>query len=117
MPLISHFEQLGCTHPSSSNDRDLYSTRDGYRYTKGLLAPLPPLRARTPTEDSLDYTDEQHSPPGLGMAQHQAPDTTSPSPPHVYPTNGSSTSTMNSFAQGNGDLGVRRLPTSDCLHL
>jgi hypothetical protein len=35
MPLVPRFQLLGHTDPSSSNDRDLYSTPDGYRYMKG----------------------------------------------------------------------------------
>ncbi len=35
MPLVPRFQLLGHGDPSSSNDRDLYSTPDGYRYMKG----------------------------------------------------------------------------------
>jgi hypothetical protein len=35
MPLVPRFQLLGHNDPSSSNDRDLYSTPDGYRYMKG----------------------------------------------------------------------------------
>ena len=41
--------------------------------------------------------DEQNSPQAMGVVQHQAPDTTSPSPPHQYTTNGSASSTVGSF--------------------
>ena len=37
MPLVPRFQLLGHGDPSSSNDRDLYSTPDGYRYMKGKL--------------------------------------------------------------------------------
>ena len=47
-----------------------------------------------------DYIDEQNSPQALGMVQHQAPDTTSPSPPHPYSTNGNGTATLTTFPQG-----------------
>ena len=35
----------------------------------------------------------------MGVVQHQAPDTTSPSPPHPYSTNGNGTSTVGNFPQ------------------
>ena len=35
MPLVPRFQLLGHGDPSSSNDRDLYSTAEGYRYMKG----------------------------------------------------------------------------------
>lgn len=35
MPLVPRFQMLGHPDPSSSNDRDLYSNPDGYRYMKG----------------------------------------------------------------------------------
>ncbi len=47
----------------------------------------------------IDYIDEQNSPQAIGVVQHQAPDTTSPSPPHPYPTNGNTASTVGSFPQ------------------
>lgn len=37
MPLVPRFQLLGHGDPSSSNDRDFYSTPDGYRYMKGKL--------------------------------------------------------------------------------
>ncbi len=33
----------------------------------------------------------------MGALQHQAPDTTSPSPPHPYPTNGTAVTNVNGF--------------------
>jgi len=48
---------------------------------------------------SIDFIDEQNSPQAMGIVQHQAPDTTSPSPPHQYPTNGNTVSTVSSFPQ------------------
>ena len=42
--------------------------------------------------------DEQSSPQAIGVVQHQAPDTTSPSPPHQYATNGNGVSTVSSFS-------------------
>lgn len=78
MPLVPRFQLLGHGDPSSSNDRDLYSTPDGYRYMK-------------------DYRDDQHSPQSMGAIQHQAPDTTSPSPPHAYSMNGSAVPNTNGF--------------------
>ncbi|CAM2699992.1 unnamed protein product [Rotaria socialis] len=78
MPLVPRFQLLGHSDPSSSNDRDLYSTSDGYRYMK-------------------DYIDEQNSPQAIGAIQHPAPDTTSPSPPHQYAANGNTVSTVSSF--------------------
>jgi hypothetical protein len=46
----------------------------------------------------IDYIDEQNSPQALGVVQHQAPDTTSPSPPHQYSTNGNTSATVGSFS-------------------
>lgn len=40
MPLVPRFQLLGHGDPSSSNDRDLYSTPDGYRYMKGQSNPI-----------------------------------------------------------------------------
>jgi hypothetical protein len=48
----------------------------------------------------IDYIDEQHSPQAMGIVQHQAPDTTSPSPPHQYNTNGNTASTIGNFPSG-----------------
>ncbi|CAF1411438.1 unnamed protein product [Rotaria magnacalcarata] len=78
MPLVPRFQLLGHGDPSSSNDRDIYSTQDGYRFMK-------------------DYRDDQNSPQPLAAIQHQTPDTTSPSPPHLYTTNGTAVSNTNSF--------------------
>lgn len=75
MPLVPRFQLLGHNDPSSSNDRDLYSTPDGYRYMK-------------------DYLDEQND----SQIQHPAPDTTSPSP-QPYTTNGNGTSSVAHYAQ------------------
>lgn len=36
----------------------------------------------------LEFLDEQNSPQAIGVVQHQTPDTTSPSPPHPYASNG-----------------------------
>jgi hypothetical protein len=36
----------------------------------------------------------------MGIVQHQAPDTTSPSPPHQYNTNGNTASTIGNFPSG-----------------
>jgi hypothetical protein len=44
-----------------------------------------------------DYRDDQHSPQSMGAIQHQAPDTTSPSPPHAYSMNGSAVPNTNGF--------------------
>ncbi|CAF0946130.1 unnamed protein product [Adineta ricciae] len=93
MPLVPRFQLLGHGDPSSSNDRDLYSTPDGFRYMK-------------------DYIDEQNSPQALGMVQHQAPDTTSPSPPHPYSTNGNAAATLTSFPpDGNVPLWAQSTPS------
>ncbi|CAF0751958.1 unnamed protein product [Rotaria sordida] len=78
MPLVPRFQLLGHGDPSSSNDRDIYSTADGYRFLK-------------------DYRDDQNSPQPLGAIQHQTPDTTSPSPPHLYNTNGTAVTNTNGF--------------------
>jgi hypothetical protein len=48
---------------------------------------------------SIDYIDEQNSPQAMGVVQHQAPDTTSPSPPHPYSTNGNTASNVGAFPQ------------------
>ena len=97
MPLVPRFQLLGHGDPSSSNDRDLYSTAEGYRYMKGRLGRV---ESRCITGlISLDFMDEQNSPQAMGIIQHQAPDTTSPSPPHPYTTNGSFPSSMH--PQGN----------------
>jgi len=45
----------------------------------------------------IDYRDDQNSPQPLGAIQHQAPDTTSPSPPHPYAINGTAVTNTNSF--------------------
>lgn len=47
---------------------------------------------------SIDYIDEQNSPQTMGTIQHQAPDTTSPSPPHPYSTNGNSASSLGNYS-------------------
>ncbi|CAF4517191.1 unnamed protein product [Rotaria socialis] len=78
MPLVPRFQLLGHGDPSSSNDRDIYSTQDGYRFMK-------------------DYRDDQNSPQPLAAIQHQTSATTSPSPPHLYTTNGTTVSNTNSF--------------------
>ncbi|CAF0781346.1 unnamed protein product [Adineta ricciae] len=78
MPLVPRFQMSGHGDPSSSNDRDIYPTAEGYRYMK-------------------DYRDDQNSPQPMMPMQHQAPDTTSASPPHPYPTNGSAVSNTNGF--------------------
>ncbi|CAF1138821.1 unnamed protein product [Adineta steineri] len=78
MPLVPRFQLSGHGDPSSSNDRDIYSTTDGYRYMK-------------------DYRDDQISPQPMIAIQHQAPDTTSPSPPHQYTTNGTAVTNTNGF--------------------
>lgn len=44
-----------------------------------------------------DFVDEQNSPQAVGVIQHPAPDTTSPSPPHPYTTNGNPVSTVSTF--------------------
>ncbi|CAF0771264.1 unnamed protein product [Adineta steineri] len=80
MPLVPRFQLSGHGDPSSSNDRDIYSTTDGYRYMK-------------------DYRDDQNSPQPMIAIQHQAPDTTSPSPPHQYTTNGTAVTNTNGFPQ------------------
>ena len=41
--------------------------------------------------------EEQNSPQAIGVVQHQTPDTTSPSPPHPYPTNGG----LNGYSSNN----------------
>ncbi|CAF0831127.1 unnamed protein product [Rotaria sp. Silwood1] len=102
MPLVPRFQLLGHGDPSSSNDRDLYSTPDGYRYMK-------------------DYVDEQNSPQAMGVIQHPAPDTTSPSPPHPYSTNGNTVSTVGSFPaamlsqDGNVPLWAQSMPATTSL--
>ncbi len=45
----------------------------------------------------VDYRDDQHSPQSMGGLQHQAPDTTSPSPPHSFSINGSAIGNTNGF--------------------
>ena len=75
MPLVPRFQLLGHNDPSSSNDRDLYSTPDGYRYMK-------------------DYIDEQND----SQIQHPAPDTTSPSP-QPYTTNGNGAPSVGHYGQ------------------
>ena len=95
MPLVPRFQLLGHGDPSSSNDRDLYSTPEGYRYMKGRLRRVEGVI----TMLVIDFMDEQNSPQAMGIIQHQAPDTTSPSPPHPYTTNGSFPSAMH--PQGN----------------
>jgi hypothetical protein len=44
--------------------------------------------------------DEQNSPQAMGIVQHQAPDTTSPSPPHQYGTNGGAVPSLANFPPG-----------------
>ena len=44
-----------------------------------------------------DFMDEQNSPQAMGVVQHQAPDTTSPSPPHQYTTNGNTAHSVGGF--------------------
>lgn len=36
MPLVPRFQLLGHNDPSSSNDRDMFTTPDGFRFMKGI---------------------------------------------------------------------------------
>ena len=108
MPLVPRFQMLGHGDPSSSNDRDLYSTPDGYRYMKG--------KSTNDDENSifivdLEFLDEQNSPQAMGVVQHQTPDTTSPSPPHPYSNNGNFSTVVH--PSGNiEDRGISLWPSS-----
>jgi MAD (mothers against decapentaplegic) family protein 4 len=44
--------------------------------------------------------DDQNSPQSINVIQHQAPDTTSPSPPHPYTSNGTAVTNTNGFPSG-----------------
>jgi len=79
MPLVPRFQLLGHADPTSSNDRDLYSSNDGFRYMR-------------------DYLDDQGSPPSMSNLGHSTNDNTTPSPPHVFPNNSNPLATMSTLA-------------------